>query len=259
MRNFLQIENCFVSLNISLLHPSACFDMTFSLFLVTFYFTLTTINELYNRLVNKMSEKNRNILSVCILCPNESNTRRHPININRKNQQIFTFEKLEQKTVLFFFFFWFIVLAIQKWMTLMPERWGVDMNTETFEWRCFSFYLTPPPSFCSTPRPFSSYSALLSQKESLSFMMLASTAPPRNTKCLRLGGSSMRILNFYTSEEQREERALKHSVPDVHASLPLDVSCNNHHNYPVKGHILLKSRFAFLFYYKASPGVISPT
>ncbi|KAF3837206.1 hypothetical protein F7725_004670 [Dissostichus mawsoni] len=53
-------------------------------------------------------------------------------------------------------------------------------------------------SFCSAPTPFSSYSALLSQKDSLSFMMLASTAPPRNTMCLRRGGSSMRILNFYT-------------------------------------------------------------
>lgn len=70
----------------------------------------------------------------------------------------------------------------------------------------FYFYLTPPPSFCSTPRPFSSYSALLSQKESLSFMMLASTAPPRNTMCLRLGGSSMRILNFYAGREKREQR-----------------------------------------------------
>lgn len=140
-----------------------------------------------------------------------------PLILTEEKQHIFTFEKLEQEIV-----FWFIVLAIQKWknaifrqwQTLMPgyERWGVDINTETFGWRCFSFYLTPPPSFCSTPRPFSSYSALLSQKESLSFMMLASTAPPRNTKCLRLGGSSMRILNFYTSEEQREEWALKHSV-----------------------------------------------
>lgn len=59
-----------------------------------------------------------------------------------------------------------------------------------------SLYLTPPPSFCSAAGPFSSYSALLSQKDSLSFMMLASTAPPRNTMCLRRGGSSMRIRNF---------------------------------------------------------------
>lgn len=64
-------------------------------------------------------------------------------------------------------------------------------------WFIHSFiYLTAPPSFCSDARPFSWYSALLSQNESLSFMMLASTAPPRNTICFRLGGSSIRILNF---------------------------------------------------------------
>lgn len=57
-------------------------------------------------------------------------------------------------------------------------------------------HLSAPPSLSSTFRPLSSYSALESQKDSLSFMMLASTAPPMNTMCLRCGGSSMRILNF---------------------------------------------------------------
>lgn len=57
-------------------------------------------------------------------------------------------------------------------------------------------YLTVTPSFSSTRTPFSWYSSLVSQKFSLSFMMSASTAPPRNTMCLRRGGSSIRILNF---------------------------------------------------------------
>lgn len=34
------------------------------------------------------------------------------------------------------------------------------------------------------------------QNDSIPFMMSARTAPPRKTMCLRLGGSSMRILNF---------------------------------------------------------------
>lgn len=57
-------------------------------------------------------------------------------------------------------------------------------------------YLTVTPSFSSTRTPFSWYSSRVSQKLSLSFMMSASTAPPRNTMCFRLGGSSIRILNF---------------------------------------------------------------
>ena len=64
-------------------------------------------------------------------------------------------------------------------------------------------YLTVTPSFSSTRTPFSSYSSRVSQKLSLSFMMSASTAPPRNTMCFRLGGSSMRILNFYETRGQR--------------------------------------------------------
>lgn len=64
-------------------------------------------------------------------------------------------------------------------------------------------YLTVTPSFSSTRTPFSWYSSRVSQKLSLSFMMSASTAPPRNTMCFRLGGSSIRILNFYEMEEHR--------------------------------------------------------
>lgn len=55
---------------------------------------------------------------------------------------------------------------------------------------------TDTPNFSRTLRPFSWYSSRLIQKAGLSFMMFASTAPPRNTMCLRLGGSSIRILNF---------------------------------------------------------------
>lgn len=61
------------------------------------------------------------------------------------------------------------------------------------------------PSLSSTFRPFSSYSARDSQKDSLSFMMLASTAPPMNTMCLRRGGSSIRILNFCVGRENSSE------------------------------------------------------
>lgn len=63
-------------------------------------------------------------------------------------------------------------------------------------------YLTVTPSFSSTRTPFSRYSSRVSQKLSLSFMMSASTAPPRNTMCFRLGGSSMRILNFYKTGQR---------------------------------------------------------
>ena len=62
-------------------------------------------------------------------------------------------------------------------------------------------YLTVTPSFSSTRTPFSWYSSRVSQKLSLSFMMSASTAPPRNTMCFRLGGSSIRILNFYEARD----------------------------------------------------------
>ena len=57
-------------------------------------------------------------------------------------------------------------------------------------------YLTDTPNFSRTLSPFSWYSSRDIQKVSLSFMMSANTAPPRNTMCLRRGGSSMRILNF---------------------------------------------------------------
>ena len=60
-----------------------------------------------------------------------------------------------------------------------------------------SFYFTLTPSFSRHRNPFSSYSCLEIQKSSRSFMMSARTAPPRNTMCLRRGGSSMRILNFW--------------------------------------------------------------
>ena len=44
--------------------------------------------------------------------------------------------------------------------------------------------------------PCSSHSCFVTQNASLSFMISAKTAPPRNTMCFRRGGSSMRILKF---------------------------------------------------------------
>jgi hypothetical protein len=44
--------------------------------------------------------------------------------------------------------------------------------------------------------PCSSHSAFVIHISSLSAMILASTAPPRNTICLLLGGSSIRTLNL---------------------------------------------------------------
>ncbi len=77
-------------------------------------------------------------------------------------------------------------------------------------------HLSAAPSLSSTFRPFSSYSALESQKPSLSFMMLASTAPPMNTMCLRRGGSSMRSLNFCARER---EKVRENSEENVEISL----------------------------------------
>lgn len=76
-------------------------------------------------------------------------------------------------------------------------------------------YLTVTPSFSSTRTPFSWYSSRVSQKLSLSFMMSASTAPPRNTMCFRLGGSSIRILNFYRKRntEENDELPILLKVP----------------------------------------------
>lgn len=60
----------------------------------------------------------------------------------------------------------------------------------------FEVIYTLTPSFSMHFVPFSWYSCLDIQKVSLSFMMSARTAPPRNTMCFRRGGSSIRILNF---------------------------------------------------------------
>ena len=59
--------------------------------------------------------------------------------------------------------------------------------------------------FLSTSEtPFSSYSAFVIQKASLSFMMSASTEPPKKTMCLRRGGSSIRNLSFADCSEWRD-------------------------------------------------------
>merc|ERR1719357_1819344 len=52
------------------------------------------------------------------------------------------------------------------------------------------------PSLSRHASPFSSYSALVIQNSSLSFMTSASTAPPMNTISFLLGGSSILILNL---------------------------------------------------------------
>ena len=98
-------------------------------------------------------------------------------------------------------------------------RWAVhgyqltgEMKMEGECFCLFGFYLTVTPSFSNTRVPFSSYSSRVIQKLSLSFMMSASTAPPRNTMCLRRGGSSILILNFCDGDEaesvNREEEEI---------------------------------------------------
>src|SRR5690606_34945273 len=54
------------------------------------------------------------------------------------------------------------------------------------------------PSFSRTLGPCSSHSCFVTHMLSLSAMMLASTAPPRNTMCLLRGGSSIRTLNLFS-------------------------------------------------------------
>lgn len=76
-----------------------------------------------------------------------------------------------------------------------PVTGSVSASVWCFVCICV-IYLTVTPSFSRTRIPFSWYSSRVIQKLSLSFMMSASTAPPKNTMCLRRGGSSMRILNF---------------------------------------------------------------
>lgn len=83
-----------------------------------------------------------------------------------------------------------------------PVTGSVSTSVWCFVCMCV-IYLTVTPSFSRTRMPFSWYSSLVIQKLSLSFMMSASTAPPKNTMCLRRGGSSMRILNFYRKRKER--------------------------------------------------------
>merc|ERR1711962_1230418 len=52
------------------------------------------------------------------------------------------------------------------------------------------------PSLSRQASPFSSYSALVIQNSSLSFMTSASPAPPMNPISFLLGGSSILILNL---------------------------------------------------------------
>lgn len=60
-------------------------------------------------------------------------------------------------------------------------------------------------SLSRTLSPFSWYSCRNIQKSSLSFMMSARTEPPRNTICLRRGGSSIRILNFCNKKKRFDQ------------------------------------------------------
>lgn len=111
--------------------------------------------------------------------------------------------------VLFFFF-------VHVWLS--PDTGGVEADRKQgkgrgFCWVLRCLYLTLTPSFSSTRIPFSWYSSLVIQKLSLSFMMSASTAPPRNTICLRRGGSSIRILNFF--HLRWEEGKKQHKQPTV--------------------------------------------
>merc|ERR1719431_945749 len=58
------------------------------------------------------------------------------------------------------------------------------------------YYSLLGPSLASTSNPFSSYSALVIQNSSLSFITSARTAPPMKTMSFLLGGSSILILNL---------------------------------------------------------------
>ena len=70
----------------------------------------------------------------------------------------------------------------------------------------------PQKHFLSTSEtPFSSYSAFVIQKASLSFMMSASTEPPKKTMCLRRGGSSIRNLSFADCSGWRDRANQRHS------------------------------------------------
>ena len=72
----------------------------------------------------------------------------------------------------------------------------------------------PQKHFLSTSEtPFSSYSAFVIQKASLSFMMSASTEPPKKTMCLRRGGSSIRNLSFADCSGWRDRANQRHSEP----------------------------------------------
>lgn len=116
-------------------------------------------------------------------------------------------------------------------------------------------YLTVTPSFSSTRTPFSWYSSRVSQKLSLSFMMSASTAPPRNTMCFRLGGSSIRILNFCDTRGRDIDTIKVHDTAgcslnerlhvDGRPASKLDIQEENNGSTPLK-----KISSFLLWYYK---------
>lgn len=120
-----------------------------------------------------------------------------------------SFLHLECRTYIKHFFFWiakkfkYLNTVVLKYILI---NWRKSLclccqNATLWPGVCV-IYLTVTPSFSRTRVPFSWYSSLVIQKLSLSFMMSASTAPPKNTMCLRRGGSSMRILNFYKSRSE---------------------------------------------------------
>ena len=85
----------------------------------------------------------------------------------------------------------------------------------------------PQKHFLSTSEtPFSSYSAFVIQKASLSFMMSASTEPPKKTMCLRRGGSSIRNLSFADCSGWRDRAHQRHSEA---------LRANQRHSEPLRG------------------------
>src|SRR5271154_876155 len=71
------------------------------------------------------------------------------------------------------------------------------------------FYLGP--SFSSTLGPCSCHSRFEIHMSSLSAIIFASTAPPRNTICLLLGGSSIRTLNLLSRSGFPPSTRVNHS------------------------------------------------
>jgi len=78
------------------------------------------------------------------------------------------------------------------------------------------------PSLSRARTPCSSHSCFVIQKLSLFFMISASTAPPKKTMCLRRGGSSIRILKFYSRKKKGNDKG--NASPSISMSARYSIS-----------------------------------